>query len=169
MTALVAHSMGAVVSIGTESRSIRRASDPGTVILARSYTGVTVQLLTRVELSPQTAGLNRLIVGAIGQIGTLRESVVATQAYNAAEELSAALNKYNTDGRPAFTLSESEDGSAALEWRFFDRRLAVTLELDKEESGWHFVSLPSSGGAFLTGSLVGWSPRELIAQMLDCR
>ncbi len=102
-------------------------------------------------------------------VSALRHRGVAGQVSDVLSRLAAALLGRDLAGRPGFVLTESDDDSAAMEWRFPDRRLAFTLEPNAEESGWHFVSLPKSGGALENGSFEELRLNDLMNRMLGPR
>lgn len=81
---------------------------------------------------------------------TLRE-----QADRAIAWLSTEARHLGLTHLPPLLGRISDDGSVALEMRFPDRRLAFTLEVDAEESGWHMVSRISAGGFIAHGPLSG--------------
>jgi len=78
---------------------------------------------------------------------------IREQAAALLDHLDKFLPAFDASSLPALDAREGDDGSATLEWRFPDRRLAFTLEPDPKESGWHFVSKPSAGGVLASGAL----------------
>lgn len=147
--------------------------------LDREFCRVYTSLGDRREL-PETANISTTntfgvittpsILQAVNTaIPKLHDSKVRQQARLAVSRLRRAMKMYSVAGKPDWTLSESEDGSATIEWRLAGRRLAITLEPESEESGWHLVVLPNSSGThgFLrSGFLREFDPQELIGQFL---
>lgn len=78
---------------------------------------------------------------------------VRSQALRLIHDLEAVLLRLDTSELPPFSARPHDDGSATIEMRFPDRRLAFTLEINPEESGWHVVSARSSGGLQASGEL----------------
>jgi hypothetical protein len=75
-------------------------------------------------------------------------------AYLNAEEELARENEQ----KPVLSVRRDDDGSTTIEWRRDDRRLAITLEEDPTQSGWHLVGTPESDvglqdGPLTTGNL----------------
>lgn len=93
------------------------------------------------------------IASAIKDVAELKAGPVKTQALTLLADLDLALSRYDVGELPEFSAREHDDGSATVEMRFPDRRLAFTLESDPRESGWHVVSTRSSGGLQACGDL----------------
>lgn len=147
MTSLLANTGSSALDVSTGAPSVlefRVRTDPRAAERTRSR---TIQLVV-----PQT-GASRLLADVERRIALLPDGAVATQAKEVVRELRGALDGLDLDGLPPFILTESDDGSAAVEWWFSTHRLAFTLEPNSEHSGWHFVSSQTCGGVLESGYL----------------
>lgn len=105
-----------------------------------------------VHLAP--AAPPNLLAQVERDMGKLTGSSVRRQVAALVDRLRVSLQRFNVRGVAPFDLRQSdEDGSATLELRALDRRLAFTLETEEAESGWHVVSRLSSGGSQAYGDL----------------
>lgn len=106
-----------------------------------------------IQLVVPQPGASRLLADVETRLALLPSGAVAAQAREVVRELRDALADVDPDGLPSFILTESDDGSAAVEWWFPTHRLAFTLEPNSEHSGWHFVSSRACGGVLESGYL----------------
>jgi len=117
--------------------------------------------LTTIHATPDRPGQQlRLLLDdpmrpLLASIRNLSNAGVRAQIRDLLPEISRALSSAWIAGLPSLKLTEHEDGSASIEWRFPDRRLAFSFETDPEESGWHFVSSHASGGVLASGQFSG--------------
>lgn len=85
-------------------------------------------------------------------IDSLANRSVREQAESLLRELRPILLRAARDSDlPPLRATETEDGTALIEWVFADRRLGFSLEKDPKDSGWYFVSSRSSGGVLASG------------------
>lgn len=105
------------------------------------------------SVAPATA--ERLTGAADRALDEVADRSVSDQARVLLGRLRAAFASRQLAGVPPVSGSLHDDGSFTLELRFPDRRLAFTIERDPAESGWHFVSSPSSGSCRAYGGLSG--------------
>jgi hypothetical protein len=139
-------------TLAVQVAGVQQAFAPGPASLRRVESSLVL-----VELeSIITAQARSVVVG-------LRNAAVRAHATDLLRKLELALPAFDTTAAPTLDARESEDGGAVLEWRFPDRRLAFTLEPDPSESGWHFVSKPSSGGVMASGELPAPELRLVLA------
>lgn len=96
---------------------------------------------------------SRVVEDATRAVSQLQDPVVAQQAQSVISRFEVAASQFDLTGLPPLRTSLHDDGSFTIEWRFPDRRLAFTIEHDPSESGWHLVSLPSSGDVRAYGGL----------------
>lgn len=106
-----------------------------------------------IQLVAAQLGASRLLADVEARLDLLPRGAVAAQAWEVVRELRDALADVDPDGLPSFILTESDDGSAAVEWWFPTHRLAFTLEPNSEHSGWHFVSSRDCGSVLESGYL----------------
>jgi hypothetical protein len=138
-----------------------RTSDPSIVLHARIF------LLSEDTRSAEFVR-NDLLSRAEAGVGQLQNETVAAQARETLASLSDALGQFDMRALPLLDLTESDDGSATLEWRLPGRRLAFTLEPDRKDSGWHLVFSRSSGGSLAFGpSLLTTDLPKILAWAFD--
>jgi hypothetical protein len=96
------------------------------------------------------------------------DASVRAQAKEVLSEVERELREGRVDVRtlPDFAFQEGEDGSFAIEWRFRTRRLAFTIEGNRDESAWHIVTSLWDGGWSAFGPLASRSVREILEMML---
>lgn len=72
-----------------------------------------------------------------------------------AAEVLPLLEEAFQDARPLAPLAVRirEDGALSLMWSTSSSRLVFTIDSSIEDSGWHFVSLPSAGGLMREGPI----------------
>jgi hypothetical protein len=96
-----------------------------------------------------------------------REERVRVQALEQLAKLRVTLGAFNVAALPSLSAHESDDGSAMLEWRLRDRRFAMALETESEESSWHLVFSQASGGTFAVGKIKQLDLRHVLALAFD--
>jgi hypothetical protein len=106
-------------------------------------------------IADQPAPFPSVTLLAHARAAAFRNRAVRTQAGQLLRGLDDALTAFRAVALPRLDAREQDDGSAVLEWKFADRRLAFTLEPEARDSGWHLVSLPSAGGVLASGALHG--------------
>lgn len=159
-----------VVVYATQAEAIRAAMNVASEVVVHGRTGSVLATQTITVAAPPGMAFHPLLRKVGEAVRSLSNPSVRTQAWQTVRRLNAVLTSgFDLAGRPDFLLTESEDGSAAVQWWFPDRRLAFTLEPDARESGWHYVSSQRSGGAFEDGPLEEANLRALLNKMLQSR
>ena len=113
--------------------------------------GIVGQVESRPDILPSRVQLSTEDVGR--NILELRDTSVARQAASVLSRIQGAIKAFDVAGLPPLRSSVHDDGSFTIEWRFHDRRLALTIEKDPKETGWHFVSSHSSDDVQACGGL----------------